>query len=872
MDNEQSYTQLLQREQEQRTLAETLTEITLALTSVRDHTAVLDQILSQAHRIVPYQAAAIALLVREDMLQIAHSRGYEQFGGQDVLSNTPQFINDLPVDKEAIRSGQAQVVFDTMQSEMPWFLDKDTNGIRSSLLVPIRLHERTLGLLRMDDPRPNQFTLGDAERMKPIAQAAAIALENVRLFEEANKRVAVLEAVQQAGLSITSRLELSAVLKNILHSVLSLLEGANNTHIFLYDGETLTFGAAYWDNTYHLQPISVPRPQGLTYTVAQTGQPVIVPDMQSHPLFQKNPDWRDGIIGFPLMIDKRVVGVMNVAFDRPYTELEFELFVLNLMAGEAAIAIENARLHEQAQQEIVERKRIEAALRQSEMRYRHISELTTDFAYALKVDEDKTVAVEWVTDAFLRITGYEPAEWYQDAWLKLFHPEDVHVARQRAEAIYKGQPYNCQFRIITKTGETRWLRDFIRPLQDEDKGATTYVYGAAQDITEFKQVALAMERTQKLESIGVIASGIAHDFNNMLTAVMTQSSVTLLKLPEPHDAREGLEKIIHIVEDASQLTHQLSTYAGEGRYQLQPLDLGLVISQSLLLLEGAIPKTVSIQAHLTSDLPQVLADKGQIQQVLMNLVINAAEAYEGQPGSVIIRLHVETMNAPSLRKLNSLMASGEYLFLEVVDQGKGMDRETAVRLFDPFFTTKQVGRGLGMAAVQGIIHAHHGHVSFTTAVGQGTTFHILLPVAKPNQAEPPVVQPLPTVTQPLTNTILLVDDETVIRTAVSQFLEFSGFTVLAAEDGQKGVDIFTAQQDQISLILLDVTMPIMTGKEALAHIRQLSPTVPIIMFSGLDERDLADTIAGSANTQFLKKPFRIHELLAMINSLFGHKD
>lgn len=871
MDGENSYTQLLQKEYEQRTLAETLTEITLALTSLTDPTAVLDQILSQAHRIVPYQAAAIALLVEDHTLQIAHSRGYEQFGAHGFINNLRQLVNDLPIDKEVIQTGQARVVADATQAGATWFFYEDTAWIRSSLIIPIRLHKQTLGLLRMDDPRPEQFTQRDTERMKPIAQAAAIALENARLIEAANKRVALLEAVQQAGLSITSRLELSAVLKTILQSVSSLLDGVVNTHIFLYDGQTLTFGTAYWGNIYHTQPISAPRPDGLTYSVAQSGRPMIVSDMQAHPLFQQTPNWHGGIIGLPLMIEKRVVGVMNVAFDRPYKELEFELFVLTLMAGEAAIAIENARLYEQTQQEIAERKRIESALRQSEMRYRHISELTTDFAYALKVNQDRSVTVEWVTDAFLRITGYELEALYQDAWLKIFHPEDGLIARQRADAILSGRPHNCQFRIITKSGEVRWIRDFIRPLLDGDKGATTYVYGAAQDITEFKRVATALERTQKLESMGIIASGIAHDFNNALTAVMTQSSLTLLKLPEPHPAREGLEKIIRVAEGASELTRQLLTYAGEGQYQLQPVDLGLTLERSLSLLEGVIPKTISIRVEVAPDLPQVLADKGQIQQVLMNLAINAAEAYDGQPGSVIIRLHEENMSAAHLRELNSLMAPGAYLFLEIADEGKGMNQETAARVFDPFFTTKQVGRGLGMAAVQGIIHAHHGHVSFTSEVSKGTTFQILLPVAKLEKIETTSPQPVQTMSQPLTGNILLVDDEAVIRTAVSQFLELSGFSVITAENGKQCVDIFTAQQEEISLVLLDVTMPIMTGKEALAHIRELSPTLPVILFSGLDEADVSATIANSAYTLFIKKPFRITELLAKINTLFAAK-
>ena len=703
MSIEQSYAQLLESEREQGVLVETVT----AVTSMKRYTAVLDQILSQVQRIIPCQAAAIAVLDEMGRFQIAHSCGYEQFCSQRFIANMPHAISELPVDMAAIHLGQPQLVVNAPQPDLPDYFVDATIWIRSSLLVPIRLHDKTLGLLRLDDPNSNQFSPGDVERIEPIANAIAI-------------------------------------------------------------------------------------------------------------------------------------------------------------------AIENARMYAQAQQEIAERKRVEAALRQSEMRYRYLSDLTTDFAYVLKVDDDQTIHVEWVTDAFFQVTGYESDE-CQDVWLTIFHPDDSHIIRQRAEAIYNGQTHNCQFRIIMKGGETRWLRDFVRSsLQDEEGSATAYVYGAVKDITEYKRVAAAMERTQKLESMGVIASGIAHDFNNILSAVMAQSALALLSLSDLHRAHESIEKIMSIAEDGSELTQQLLTYAGGGKFQLQALDVGQIIENSHALLEGIIPKTVSLQMHIAPNLPQILADRSQVQQILMNLVINAAEAYESQPGLVTIGVDVKEMMAEDWYNYDPLMPPGNYIYLEVADKGQGMDEETAKRMFDPFFTTKLSGRGLGMASVQGIVHAYHGLVSFDTAVGRGTVFSIFLPVSasvQPKRVDK--TTSLDLAAHPVTGSILLIDDEVVIRTAVAQYLELSGFTVLTAEDGRNGLDTFMAQQEQISLVLLDVTMPVMTGNEALMQIRRLSPTVPVIMLSGLNEDGIAASIDNYDNVRFVPKPFRLQDLLQMIKALFG---
>jgi PAS domain S-box-containing protein len=733
---------------------------------------------------------------------------------------------------------------------------------QSYLAAPLRKHDQTLGLLRIDSHIPDQFSQRDVQRLQPLINIAAIALENSHLFETLEKRLAELEAVRRAGLSIISSLKIQAVLQTILNELFQLFADVTNTHIFLYDGDWLTFGAAFWDGTFQLHPISQPRKDGLTYEVARSGQMLIIPEMETHPLYAETilTTWAKSIIGLPLKIGERVVGVMNIAFKQ--VAQPTELSTLKLLADQAAIAIENARLYGKMQQEIRERHQVEAALRYSEERHRLISELTSDFAYGLHVYSDRTITIDWITDAFTRIIGYGISEWNDQVLLEMVHPQDKAIIRQRAKAIYEGQSFVSEFRIITKNKETRWLRDHIQPVQSMDVGMTNYVYGATQDITEQKQIAEAMVNAQKLEGLGVVASGIAHDFNNVLTAVITQTSNALLHLPEDHPARQNIQQIAQVSEDATSLTRQLLTYAGEAQYQLVPLDLNKTVTEIILLLRRTISKSISLNSTLAPGLPHVLADVGQIQQVIMNLVVNAAESYQGTPGTVEISTSVQ---AGSNHASETALAT---ICLSVSDKGLGMDKETADRIYDPFFSTKFQGRGLGLAAVQGIVRAHRGEIRLTTAIQQGTTFTVQLPAAI---NLPPVAAPKPPAivasTSSVPELILIIDDEKVVRTALVEFLQLRGYKVLAADNGRNGIDLFQQHQNEISLILLDMTMPVMGGPEAFGHLRQLAPTIPVLFLSGLNEPEELRQHVGQKGTDFLKKPFRLDQLMKKIEEV-----
>ncbi len=383
------------------------------------------------------------------------------------------------------------------------------------------------------------------------------------------------------------------------------------------------------------------------------------------------------------------------------------------------------------------------------------------------------------------------------------------------------------------------------------------------EMDERQRTEAAMRQAQKLENLGVLSSGIAHDFNNLLTAMMTESSLALLKTPLQSPSRMHNEKVIRITERAASLTRQLLAYAGKERFERIPLDLNLILEDNLSLLNATIPKNIELHATLNPDSGFILADAGQIQQVIMNLIINAAEAYDGQAGTVHIQTRLAELHEDrgSGKNRKGALSAGQYICLSIIDKGKGMHEETLSNIFDPFFSTKTSGRGLGLSALQGIVQGHQGQIEVISQPGRGTTFHVWFPIIHHESEPAPAIEPA---AHKNFGTILLVDDEVAIRTALAEILEISGFTVLSAPNGQEALTIFQEQVDELVLIVMDIGMPVMMGTEAVTQIRAINANVPIILLSGYGEQEIAVNMSQSENTQFLRKPFSLEKLMTKI--------
>jgi two-component system CheB/CheR fusion protein len=387
-----------------------------------------------------------------------------------------------------------------------------------------------------------------------------------------------------------------------------------------------------------------------------------------------------------------------------------------------------------------------------------------------------------------------------------------------------------------------------------------------RDVSERKKFERELQETQKLESLGLLAGGIAHDFNNLLTGIIGSASLAYSETPLDQPIRMRLREIVRAGERAAFLTRQMLAYAGKGRFVIEKIDLGDLVSEISTLVTTSIPKSVEVKLDLAPDLPWIEADAAQIQQVVMNLVINGAEAIgENTAGKVEVRTSRREMNAREATEFfgPEQTSPGAYVQLEVSDTGSGMDEATKARIFDPFFTTKFTGRGLGLAAVQGIVKGHGGAIRVYSTPGHGTSFLILLPAARrkaaPAQPEKPGAISIPPGT-----VALVIDDEETIRALATNVLSRKGVRVLAAGNGKEGVEMFQEHNRIVSVVVLDLVMPVMGGEAVLPLLREINPQVPVILSSGFNESEATRRFAGFKPARFLQKPFTADRLVEAI--------
>lgn len=387
-----------------------------------------------------------------------------------------------------------------------------------------------------------------------------------------------------------------------------------------------------------------------------------------------------------------------------------------------------------------------------------------------------------------------------------------------------------------------------------------------RDITTRKQAEEAEQHARKLESLSLMAGGLAHDFNNLLVAMMGQMAIAKAKIDPEHSSQNNLDKAIQATETAALLTRQLLAYTGRGHFEVTTIHLNQLINQNLQLFQDALPPNIAFCANLHEPLPQILADGVQIQQVIMNLLLNAAEALGTQPGTITINTTPFQLTDSQLRQWqqhNDTITPGKYVLLEVSDTGRGMSEMTLNRIFDPFFSTKGTGRGLGLAAVMGIVRGHHGSVWASSKPGQGTTFQFLFPSEEAHLVSEETAVSQPT---PQQNTVLIIDDERQVREAMRDILDLQEIPTLTAASGQEGIDQFTAHQDKIGLIILDLSMPGMSGIEAFSALRGVNPAIKIILSSGYTEAEILDKMAGTQPTGFLQKPYRLEKVLQVVEN------
>ncbi|MHB8829046.1 MAG: response regulator [Syntrophales bacterium] len=399
--------------------------------------------------------------------------------------------------------------------------------------------------------------------------------------------------------------------------------------------------------------------------------------------------------------------------------------------------------------------------------------------------------------------------------------------------------------------------------------------GVARNITERKrseEERLKIEQqlfsVQKLESLGVLAGGIAHDFNNILTSIIGNADLAMMRINPESPVVDNLQRIERAAARAADLAKQMLAYSGKGKFVLEILDLNLVVEEMLHMLEVSISKKAVLRLSPYHSLPPVEADATQIRQIIMNLVINASEAIGDKSGVIAITTGCMDCDRSYLKDiwLAENLADGLYVYLEVADTGRGMDRETMSRLFDPFFSTKFTGRGLGMAAVLGIVRGHKGAIKVYSEVGKGTTFKVLLPAS----GHPAEIFNGNIHAEKLqgSGTVLLVDDEETVRGIGAEMLKELGFAVITAADGKEAVETFKSTPE-IAFVILDLTMPHMDGEQCFRELRQLKHDIKVIMSSGYNEQEVTRKFIGKGIAGFIQKPYRLSMLQKAIKNITG---
>jgi len=525
-----------------------------------------------------------------------------------------------------------------------------------------------------------------------------------------------------------------------------------------------------------------------------------------------------------------------------------------LGAGQDITDRKAAEAHREA---LIAEQAARAAAEAGEHRYRSLAEAIPQIVFTLAGDGH----VDFFNRRWFEFTGLDEERSYGMRFEGIIHEEDA-AANEAAwrHALASGETFTGEFRL-RRAEDSSWRWQLVRavPLRDES-GRVVKWFGTSTDIEDQKRSQDSYREAQRLESIGLLAGGIAHDFNNLLTGVMGHISLALDELPQENLSRSYLEYAMRASERAADLTRQLLAYSGKGRFFVEAVNLSAVVRDIGSLLESSIPKKIVLDLQLDPSLPPVEADVTQIQQLVMNMVINGAEAIgEDRPGVVRVVTSLQDVGEDRLREGGFAIdgiAPGKYVAIEVMDTGCGMSEEVKARIFDPFFTTKFTGRGLGMSAALGIVRGHRGAIQVQSEPGEGSFFRILLPLPEKSGARPTAGR--------AAGTVLVIDDEEAVRSTASAMLERCGYEVVTAANGRIGLESFCAAPDRFTLILLDLTMPVMGGREVLEAVKRVRPGIPVIASSGYNQDAALQQLPARDVAGFLQKPYTAEMLEAKV--------
>jgi PAS domain S-box-containing protein len=481
--------------------------------------------------------------------------------------------------------------------------------------------------------------------------------------------------------------------------------------------------------------------------------------------------------------------------------------------------------------------------------------------------------------ALEQMLGYGKDDLARLSAAELTHPDDRDRELELFGELTAGnrEEYRLEKRVLAKSGEVVWAHHTVSLVRDAFT-KPKFAIAMLEDITPRKQaedervrLESQLRQAQTMEAVGQLAGGVAHDFNNLLTGILGNASLALSSFSPHHPDRILIEEVVKAAERASDLTRQLLAYAGKGRFVMRTVNLSDLVREISGLVQTSVPKNAQLRLQLQDDLPGIDADPGQVQQIIMNLVINGAEAIGPEGGTVLVQTgtqDVDEQYIATFSPADETLQPGRYVSLQVHDTGAGMSEETQRKMFDPFFSTKFAGRGLGLSAVLGIVQSHRGALKVYSEPGRGTTFRVIFPASRyPVQPRHvPEVEPLRGI-----GTVLVVDDEAIVRDAACTTLERYGYETLAAPDGMTAVEEYRKRREKINLVLLDLTMPLMSGEETLQQIRFINPEVRVLLTSGYNEAEAVQRFSGKGLAGFIQKPYTADALARKVREVLADR-